>query len=57
MKNKLLMSIVAVIPLILCSCERKDNECLLPLENTTDKHVQDNCVLRSKNSPSPKRDW
>lgn len=57
MNNKFLMSFVVIISLILCSCERKDKECLLPPVNTTDGNKYDNCVLRSNNTPSPKRDW
>ncbi|WP_164496623.1 MULTISPECIES: hypothetical protein [Citrobacter] len=57
MNNKLLMSFVVISSLILCSCERKDKECLLPPGNTTDGNKYDKCVLRSNNTPSPKRDW
>ncbi|HGH0372785.1 TPA: hypothetical protein ACQ340_000755 [Yersinia enterocolitica] len=57
MKNKFLMSFVVISSLILCSCEKKDKDCLLPPENTADGYKYDNCVLRSNNSPSPKRDW
>lgn len=55
--NKFLMSFVVIISLILCSCERKDKECLFPPGNTTDGHKYDNCALRSNNTPSTKRDW
>lgn len=57
MRNKFLVLFSVIISLILCSCERKDKECLLPPENTRDGNKHDNCVLRSNNSPSPKRDW
>lgn len=57
MRNKFLILLAVITSLILCSCERKDKECLLPPTNTPDGNKYDNCVLRSNNSPSPKRDW
>lgn len=57
MNNKFLMSFVVIILLILCSCERKDKECLLLPKNNPDGFKYDNCALRSNNTPSPKRDW
>ncbi len=57
MNNKFLMSFFVIISLILCSCERKDKECLLLPENNPDGFKYDNCALRSNNNPSPKRDW
>lgn len=57
MNNKFVMSFVVIISLILCSCERKDKECLLLPENNPDGFKYDNCALSGNNSPSPKRDW
>lgn len=57
MRIKFLILFSVMISLILCSCERKDKECLLPPENTRNGNKHDNCVLRSNNIPSPKRDW
>lgn len=53
---KLLISFILVSTLILCSCEQNDNNCS-SLDNKDGSYKYDDCVLRSNNSPSPKKEW
>lgn len=57
MKNKILMVFIIIISMIICSCEKKDNDCSSMPDNKFDAHRSDKCALRSNNNPSPKREW
>ena len=57
MKNKIMMVFILIISMIICSCEKNDNDCLSSAENKFDAHRFDKCALRSNNNPSPKREW
>ncbi|MEC5319651.1 hypothetical protein VSX61_11990 [Brenneria populi subsp. brevivirga] len=57
MKYKLLMIFILISPLTLCSCDKKDEDCLSTPENKLYGHNFDKCALRGNNNPSPKREW
>ena len=57
MKDKLLVIFILIISLILCSCDKKDEDCLSTPDNKFDENKYDKCALRSNNKPSPKREW
>ncbi|WP_174240567.1 hypothetical protein [Kosakonia sacchari] len=57
MKEKIMMAFIVISSLILCSCEKNDKDCLSTPDNKLDAHRYDKCMLRSKNNPSPKREW
>ena len=57
MKDKILVIFILIIPLILCSCDKKDEDCLSTPENKLNEHKYDKCALRGNNNPSPKREW
>ncbi|ELK4569563.1 hypothetical protein Q6899_000778 [Salmonella enterica subsp. enterica serovar Muenchen] len=54
MKDKLLVIFILIISLILCSCDKKDEDCLSTPENKLNEHNYDKCALRGNNNPSPK---
>ncbi|MBE4998984.1 hypothetical protein [Klebsiella pneumoniae] len=51
MKDKLLVIFILIISLILCSCDKKDEECLSTPENKLNEHNYDKCALRGNNNP------
>ncbi|SQB09034.1 Uncharacterised protein [Citrobacter koseri] len=57
MKNKIMMVFILIISMIICSCEKNDNDCSSTADNKFDAHRSDKCALRSNNNPSPKREW
>lgn len=47
MKNKIMMVFILIISMIICSCEKNDNDCLSTAENKFYAHRSDSvhCVV------------
>lgn len=56
MLNKILVYFIVVSTLILCSCDKNDNNCS-SIDSKSGSYKNDNCALRNNNTPSPKKEW